>query len=273
MQYSFVFPGTADLHLMVDLASEAEAAGWDGLFYWDGIVKGAEPLDPWVVLSAIAMRTEQIRIGAVLVPLPWRPPWIVARATTTLDHLSNGRLILPIGLGAMSPHDVEAGRSIVGEPIDRRLRAELLDEGIDILNGLATGEPFSYQGKHYQINDVKLTAPVQRPRVPIWTVGAWGAPKSMNRAFRTDGWLPGGNVSAADLPAITAYLAEHRPTDRPFDVIWEGRTPGDDLNAAVEIVRPFEEAGVNWWVESMWEAPNGPDEIRRRIRQGPPRNR
>src|SRR5206468_388026 len=129
----------------------------------------------WVVLAAIAAATERVRLGAVLVPLPWRKPWLVARAAATLDQLSGGRAILPVGLGAIHPHEVEAGRTIVGEPVDRRERAELLDEGLEIVSGLASGQPFSYQGKHYRLTDVALPAPTQRPRVPIWVVGAWGS--------------------------------------------------------------------------------------------------
>src|SRR5690348_369319 len=113
MRYGFIIPrGTA--HEILTMAQEAEAAGWDGVFTWDGIyIEGtAEIYDPWVLLGAIAARTERIRIGAVLTPLSRRRPWKVARETVTVDRLSNGRLILPVGLGALD----DGGFGKVGEP-------------------------------------------------------------------------------------------------------------------------------------------------------------
>src|SRR3954447_4464462 len=99
MQYGFVLPG-GDIQTLIDLASEAETAGWDGVFYWDAI--SIEPAglmyDPWVTLAAIATHTKRVRIGAVLTPVSRRRPWKLARETVTLDHLSNGRLVLPVGL-------------------------------------------------------------------------------------------------------------------------------------------------------------------------------
>ncbi|HZC76599.1 MAG TPA: LLM class flavin-dependent oxidoreductase, partial [Ktedonobacterales bacterium] len=146
MQYGFVIP-RGDIHSIVGLAQDAEAAGWDGVFYWDGIcIPGAgEMHDPWVTLAAIALRTQRVRIGAMLTPIARRRPWKLARETVTVDHLSGGRLVLPVGLGALD----DLGFAGVGEPTDRKARAELLDEGLAILTGLWSGEPFSFTGKHY----------------------------------------------------------------------------------------------------------------------------
>jgi alkanesulfonate monooxygenase SsuD/methylene tetrahydromethanopterin reductase-like flavin-dependent oxidoreductase (luciferase family) len=110
----------------------------------------------------------------------------LARETIALHHLSGGRLVLPVGLGALD----DGGFAKVGEPIDRRVRARLLDESLGILTGLWSGEPFSYEGEHYRLEEMTfLPRPVQRPRVPIWVVGAWPSKKSMNRALRYDGLL------------------------------------------------------------------------------------
>lgn len=103
MRHGVVLPGGLDLETIVAAGVEAEAAGWDGVFYWDGVVPGQRGYDPWVALAAIAARTTRVALGAVLVPLPWRKPWLVARALGSLDQLSNGRAILPVGLGAPSP--------------------------------------------------------------------------------------------------------------------------------------------------------------------------
>jgi len=271
MRYGFIIP-KGDPLTVADLAREVEEAGWDGAFYWDGICVGAmDTYDPWVVMAAMAMRTERVRLGAMLTPPARRRPWKLARETMTLDHLSGGRLVLPVGLGATD----DGGFSKVGEPVDRKVRAELLDESLEILTGLWSGEPFSYEGKHYHLEEMTfLPPPVQRPRVPIWVVGAWPSKKSMNRALRYDGLLAyttRGEVTPEDIRAMKDYVEENRPETSPFDIVWEGETPGDDLERAASIVRPFAEAGATWWMESPWTSPNAPDDLRARIRQGPPR--
>jgi alkanesulfonate monooxygenase SsuD/methylene tetrahydromethanopterin reductase-like flavin-dependent oxidoreductase (luciferase family) len=270
MRYGFVIP-KGDPRAVAELAGEVEAAGWEGAFYWDGINIGhMETYDPWVVMAAMAMRTERVRIGAMLTPPARRRPWKLARETMTLDRLSGGRLVLPVGLGALD----DGGFSKVGEPTDRRVRAQLLDESLDILIGLWSGEPFSYEGEHYKLEEMTfLPRPVQSPRIPIWVVGAWPSEKSMNRALRYDGLLAyttRGEVTPEGIRAMKAYVEENRSRDTPFDIVWEGQTPGDDPGRAASIVRPFAEAGVTWWIESMWTPPNELDDLRARIRQGPP---
>ena len=276
MQYGFIIPG-GDLQTIVELARDAEAAGWDGVFYWDGIyIKDVGLMyDPWVVLAAIALRTEHVRIGAILTPLSRRRPWKVARETVTLDHLSNGRLVLPVGLGALD----DGGFAKVGEATDRKVRAELLDESLDILSGLWSGQPFSFDGKHYHVEEMTfLPPPLQTPRIPIWVVGAWPSMKSMRRVLRYDGLLPAklnadgsfADITPADIQAMKAYITEWRAQSTPFDIVMEGETPGDNHEQAAAIVRPYADAGATWWMESRWSATSS-DVVRTRIRQGPPR--
>src|SRR5438067_8325608 len=143
--------------------------------------------DPWVTLSAIAMRHERVRIGAMLTPPSRRRPWKLARETMSVDHLSHGRLIRPVGLGALD----DKGFAGVGEVTDRKTRAQLLDESLEILTGLWSGQPFSFHGQHYHIDEMTfLPPPVQSPRIPIWVAGAWPRPQSMQRVLRYDGLLP-----------------------------------------------------------------------------------
>ena len=277
MRYGFIVP-RGDVHAILELASEAESVGWDGFFYYDSVYyEWPGPMyDPWVLLAAVAMRTERVRLGAVLTPLSRRRPWKVARETVTLDHLSGGRLVLPVGLGAID----DGGFEKVGEVTDRKVRAELLDESLDIIMGLWSGQPFSYQGKHYQVGEMTFVPPpVQSPRISIWVVGAWPRQKSMRRAMRYDGLLPAkinpdgtpGDLTPDDVRAMKACVEEHRSQTTPFDIVWEGRTPGGDPERAAEMVRPWAEAGATWWMEAMWEAPNELDDMRVRVRQGPPR--
>ncbi|CAN5694523.1 LLM class flavin-dependent oxidoreductase [soil metagenome] len=271
MNYGFIVT-KGDPRTAADLASEAEAAGWDGVFYWDGISLGEmETYDPWVVMAAMAMTTVRVRLGAVITPPARRRSWKLARETMTLDHLSGGRLVLPVGLGAAD----DGGFSKVGEPTDKKVRAALLDESLEILTGLWSGEPFSHEGEHYRMEEMTfLPPPVQQPRIPIWTVAAWPSKKSMNRALRHDGLLAyttRGEVTPDDIQALKAYAEENRPPDTPFDIVVEGETPGEDLENAASLVTPFAEAGATWWIESPWTPPNEPEDLRARIRQGPPR--
>src|SRR2546430_7301161 len=96
--------------------------------------------------------------------------------------------------------------------------------------------------------------PVQSPRIPIWVVGAWPSMKSMQRVLRYDGLLPTkltspGNDNAMtpdDIRAMKAYIEAHRTLTTPFDIVWEGETPGDDREHAAQIIQPFIDAGITW---------------------------
>lgn len=275
MKYGFTIPSDG-IHTIVELAVEAEAAGWDAAFYWDGINIHDHPgYDPWVTMAAMAVRTERVRLGAMVSPLARRRPWKVARETVSLDLLSNGRLVLPVGLGALD----DGGFVKVGEPTDRKTRAELLDESLEILTGLWSGEPFHYDGKHYHLEEMTfLPKPVQSPRIPIWVVAAWPSERSMARAMRYDGLLPNvivdgkqQDITPDHIRAMASYVAERRALATPFDIVMEGETPGDDPARAAAIVRPFAEAGATWWNETRWSAMDDIELVRTRIRQGPPR--
>ncbi len=274
MRYGISIPnfGTwAEPRTLVGLARDAEAAGWDGFFLWDHILPeetGMPLADAWITLAAIAQATDRLRLGPLVTPLPRRRPWKVAREAVTLDHLSGGRLVLPVGLGAVETFGP------VGEVTDRTIRARMLDESLEILTGLWSGRSFGYEGEHYRLEEMTfLPRPVQRPRVPIWVVGAWPSGKSMRRALRYDGLLAyttRGEVTPEDIRAMKAYVEENRPQDASFDIVWEGETPGEDPERAASVVRPFAEAGITWWMEAPWSPPNEPDDLRARIRQGPP---
>jgi alkanesulfonate monooxygenase SsuD/methylene tetrahydromethanopterin reductase-like flavin-dependent oxidoreductase (luciferase family) len=275
MQFGVTLPFVAP-RVAAELAYEAEQAGWDGVLYWDAIAMAQDAsFDPWVVLAAMAMRTQRVRLGPMLTPVARRRPWKLAREVLTLDHLSEGRAILPVGLGALD----DGGFGKVGEPTDRKICAQKLDEGLAIIDGLWRGEPFSFQGQHFQVAEMTFVPkPVQQPRVPIWVVGAWPSERSLNRALRWDGILA-ARVAAAgeDAPltpeivrSIAAYATAHRQSTTPFDIIWEGTTSGDDAARAAEEIAPWQAAGLTWWLENVWQQPDGVEGIRRRIQQGPP---
>jgi len=277
MNYGFVLDG-GDISLLPEIAVEAEAAGWDGLFIADAMAMGSEKFpdfpwfDPWVVLAAMAMRTTRIRIGTMITPVSRRRPWKLARETVTVDHLSNGRLIFGVGLGAAED---DGGFYKVGEKMDLRVRAALLDEGLEIINGLWKGKPFSFSGEHYKVQKMSmLPLPVQKPRIPVWVVGVWPKEKSMKRTLQWDGIIPqkykatpADRATPSDILEIKNYVDRHRRKKSAFDIIAGGQTPGGKRKRALEIVQPFEEAGATWWLESVWASM---DKVRARIKQGPP---
>ncbi|MBK7896561.1 MAG: LLM class flavin-dependent oxidoreductase [Candidatus Promineifilaceae bacterium] len=273
MKYGFVIP-SGDARTVADLAQTAESANWDAIFVWEPVWG----IDAWVSLTAAAMVTERIRLGTMITPISRMRPWKLASETATLDNLSGGRVILGVGLGA-----VDTGFHAFGEVTDRQTRAELLDEGLDILTGLWRGQPFRYEGKHYQVAECDFLPPpppVQQPRIPIWMVGAWRWPKSMARVLRYDGLLP--NVLDAEknhqplTPAavadMAAFIQAEKPNE-PFELVVEGETPGDKPDEAAGVVRPFAQAGATWWLETRWQTDPQADVrqiVAERIAQGPP---
>jgi alkanesulfonate monooxygenase SsuD/methylene tetrahydromethanopterin reductase-like flavin-dependent oxidoreductase (luciferase family) len=265
----------ADSRLLAELAATAEEAGWDGFFVWDTIyAEGRQDVpvvDPWVTLAAVALRTQRIRIGAMLTPLARRRPWQVARQVATLDHLSCGCVGFGAGLGFQDIDFIP-----FGEDFDPKRRAERLDEGLAILEGLWTGEPFSFDGKHYHLDHAQLPPrPAQTPRVPIWTAVGWPHRKPLQRAARYDGvYVMAVNqetdqpLTPAETRDILAYIHTLRDDIQPLDVAVNGVTLGA-AERDVATVRPYAEAGATWWLE--YDATGRYKEYRERIRRGPPR--
>lgn len=274
MKYGFVLP-YGDARTAADLAQAAEAAGWDGFFVWESVWGW----DAWVMLAAAATRTERIRLGTMITPLSRMRPWKLASETVTLDHLSAGRVILSVGLGA-----VDTGFEAFGEVTDRKTRAELLDEGLDILAGLWHGQPFNYAGKHYRLKETRFyppPPPIQQPRIPIWVVGAWPRMKSMRRVLRYDGLLPNVmddnhqhiQMTPDHVRDMKIFVDANRSTVTPFDIVVEGKTPDDDREQAARVIKPWIDAGATWWLEAMWDVLDQVDRLTpalTRIRQGPP---
>ncbi|MEX0781906.1 MAG: LLM class flavin-dependent oxidoreductase [Dehalococcoidia bacterium] len=276
MKYGFVMP-FGDPKLTVEVAKEVEAAGWDGFFVWEAVWG----IDAWASLAAVSMVTERIRLGTMLTPIARMRPWDLAGKTTTVDNLSNGRVILGVGLGAP-----DTGYADFGEETDIRKRAELTDEGLDILTGLWRGQPFGYEGLHYKVSPTEFTPPpppVQQPRIPIWMVGVWPRMKSMRRVLKYDGLIHQGD--AKSLPEARKWIEEHRAlTPRPplpggegeFDYVCEGVTPADAPAQQRAVLEPWVEAGATWYNESMWELPRTAESVPAllaRVRSGPPRVR
>ena len=144
MQYALNLPNGgnwSDPRTLAELAQLAEESGWDGVFLEDYIVwqsqQNVPTYDPWIALAAMAMQTKRVRLGTNVTPLARRRPWKVAREAVTLDHLSNGRFILGVGLGDTG-ESVGSDISFTNfrEVTDAKQRAQMLDEALDVIVGL-----------------------------------------------------------------------------------------------------------------------------------------
>ena len=263
----------ADPEAQLALSTAAEGAGWDGYFLWDHILYPEDwpVLDPWVALSAIAARTNRLVLGLLVAGLARALPWEVAKRAASLDRLSGGRLILGAGLGSR-PEEFTA----FGQPADPRGRAERLDEALEVIDGLWSGAPYSFQGKHFTIASPPMhPVPLQRPRIPIWVGGRWPNRPPFRRAARWDGVVPthasygkGKTMPPDDLRELVAFVQRQRGGDRSFDVALEGRTP--EGAEGWRVVEPYRAAGLTWWIEALGWWRGDVSTALGRVRSGPP---
>lgn len=278
-----LFGDYANARVLASLARDAETAGWEGFFLWDHVFTDWPDrlVDPWVALTAIALNTEHIRLGTLVTPIPRRRPWKLARETVSVDHLSNGRLTLGVGLGV----NIEEF-DYLGEPSDLKVRAAMLDEGLEILTGLWQGKPFSYTGQHYRVKEALfMPVPVQQPRIPIWVAGSWPNKAPFRRAARWDGVYPlnrdafSNDLSPEQFMDIGSYIRKYRPESLPFDLVLKRNKLPKERGEDRADVAAYEKAGVTWWVEGVspwrfgWEGEgNWPlAAMHDRILMGPPK--
>ncbi|GAA2093683.1 LLM class F420-dependent oxidoreductase [Microlunatus panaciterrae] len=257
----------ADPRRVVELALVAEHAGWEGLFVWDhlGFVWGAPAADPWVTLAAVAQATSRLTIGTAVTPLARRRPQVVAQSVSSLDLLSGGRVVFGAGLGG-----VPAEFSAFGDVDDARVRAERLDESLEVVAALWSGERVDHHGRHLTVDGVTLApVPVQRPRVPIW-IGGESAP-ARRRARRWDGWIVGGDDTEGRMTVTPEQMATRihglRPPTEAYDVALTGVSQEGDTDLA----RRYADAGVTWWLESIHGLRGSPAQLLERIGAGPPK--
>lgn len=258
--YLPLFGGLADPHAMLEIGQAAEEHGWDGLFVWDHVLSPVPEewaiADPWIVLAAVAGATKRIRLGPMVTPLPRRRVIKLARESVTLDHLSDGRLILGLGLGTDDGREFSG----FGEPADPVRRGQLLDEGAAVLTRLWSGEVVQHRGL-LSVEGVRITpAPVQRPRIPVWfgTAGVRRGP--VKRAARYDGIFP-IDVDAEQLSRIRDLVAAERGGLDGFDIAVVAH-PGVEAGA-------MRDAGATWAMHAFWPG-HRPDQVLRLINRGKP---
>lgn len=287
MRFSINIPNFgdfADPRTVAQVAVAAEAAGWDGLFVWDHVVhsrqaRRGQPFgDPWILLTAAALATSRVRLGALVTPVPRRRPENLARQVATLDALTGGRMIFGAGLGG--PIEDEYGG--FGDTTDPVVLAGRLDEGLELLRRYWSGAAVSHDGPHYRVHDVALQpATVQQPHPPVWIGGFWPRRAPMRRAARWDGAVPlFDSARHGEIPAITevralvGYIRERRGErcSEPFEIVLGGRTPGDPADAGA-LIEPLVRAGATWWDERQHQGSAelcDAGAVLRRIDHGPP---
>ncbi len=276
------FGDFADARAVAEVATEAEAAGWDGLFVWDHVVhdkrrRAGQPFgDPWMLLTAAALATSRLRLGTLVTPVARRRPEQLARQVATLDALSGGRVVFGAGLGG----PIEDEFADFGDTADPVVLAERLDEGLDLLTRYWSGRTVDHEGQHYRVRSTALLPPtVQQPRPPVWIAGYWPTRRPMRRAARWDGAVPlfasarhGQAPTPGEVGELAAFLAHERGehAGEPFDLVVGGAS---EPRTAADLIGPLQEAGATWWDER--EVQTTPDHHRlepvlRRVAAGPP---
>jgi alkanesulfonate monooxygenase SsuD/methylene tetrahydromethanopterin reductase-like flavin-dependent oxidoreductase (luciferase family) len=253
------FDDLADPDHLIDLAVEAERAGWDGFFLWDHLLYSEpvrEILDPYVCLGAIAHATSSMKLGTMVTPLIRRRPQVVARQAVTLDHLSHGRLVLGVGIGDNGGPGGEL--SAFGENLDARDRGRQLDEGLGVLTGLLSGERVHHQGEFYRAMDVSFSPTAfNHESIPIWIATRWPHRKPIRRAAHYQGIVVIELTAPSDVVALRDQLLER------FDVVVLGRD-GDDP-------QDWADAGATWLMTRLGPYRLDLEEARAVVAAGPRR--
>lgn len=240
---------------LAELARVVEHSGWDALFLEDYLVyqgDASQPTyDPWICLAAMATATSRITIGTTVTPLPRRHPWKVAAEAVALDHLSGGRFILGAGIG--DPGDP----FLPAQP--PKVLAEMLDEGLELIDQLWSGQPVTFEGKHYQLDGVQLTARPLR-KIPIWIGGDLLVPAVRRRILRWDG--------SCAYKGRTDASQQITPDDVRGLLAERGQTAGFDVKVSGGDPAAFAAAGATWW--GRWIPPLDAEETLMIVRSGPP---
>jgi probable F420-dependent oxidoreductase len=239
---------------ITEMARAAEAASLDAVAVTDHPAPparwvaggGHHSVDPFVALSFAAAATTRLRVLTQVVVLPYRNPFLLAKAAASLDALSGGRLILGGAAGYLKPEFAALGADFDG-------RNEASDEAIDVLRAVWRGEPVDVAGRHFHAKGTaQLPRPAQPNGPPIWIGG--NTRRAIRRAVeRGDGWMP--FPAPAQFAGWTlAYAREHvaavgRTT--PLDVClvpfgFERGAKCDDFAGLVDLVPTYAELGVTW---------------------------
>lgn len=281
LRYGIFMPPFAELaepSRVVALAQSAEGAGWDGFFLWDHIlaIPGMPVADPWITMAAVAQATKSMRLGMLVTPLARRRPWVVARQAVTLDRLSQGRLVVGVGLGDDGWREFS---SFGSEPVERAERATVLDDSLELLRRFWSGEAVRWKGEHFSVDSTPfLPKPVQAP-LPIWVACRWPHRRPLARAARHQGCFPlldqgGWEIPVfpdpADISTVRSELIA-LGASADIDIVCRGVSGLVESRPRSHGFAALEAAGMTWWLESFGPGEPPPEIVEETVRQGPSR--
>ena len=194
MRFGITFSNTQralveKLSLLTDIVIEAEELGYDSFLTTDHYMLpwNNETLETWVYLSYLAGKVSNIRLGTCVTPVPFRPPSLLAKTISTLDLVSNGRVIVGVGLG-WYPDEFEAYSSWYPDPV----RFERTREALELMIKLWEEDKVNFEGKYYRAKDAVLQPkPAQKPHPQLW-FGGKGKKMLKLTAEMGNGWITMG---------------------------------------------------------------------------------
>ena len=187
VQFGVHFPaGQQRQDPLADYVRRVDELGYDSIWLIENVGSGSPGLECLTTLGFLAASSQRLRFGTSVLLLPLRNPVLIAQAAATLDVLSNGRLILGVGVGASSHHEMLGS--------DARHRGPRCEETLELMRKLWTQTGVTYAGEHARVDNYTLgPRPVQKPHPPVWIGGHSEA--TIRRAARhADGFIPVGNT-------------------------------------------------------------------------------
>jgi alkanesulfonate monooxygenase SsuD/methylene tetrahydromethanopterin reductase-like flavin-dependent oxidoreductase (luciferase family) len=262
-----------NVRTQLELALAAEAAGWDGFFLWDHVNFPGMGVhaDPWITLGVIASQTDRLILGTAVTPVARRRPVKLAREILTLDALSSGRFVFGAGNGIF-PDEFEK----LGDEGDLRVRAQKLEEGLELMQALWTDEDVAFAGRHYAVDTRGFGRPYAGRRIPIWIGATWPRRKPVARAASYDGIIPildpfTEHISPKQVRELRSFIAELRDSDEAFDIVIPQMGGTGDVDADGARMQEFADAGATWVLDAGFPGSEPLEDLIARVRRGPPR--
>lgn len=186
------------------IVDACERIGWDSLWFSERVA--GDLLDPLAAMGAAVGRTRKLKFGTSVLVLPGRNPVLLAKHLASLDVLSGGRIVAVFGLGSPVPAEHE----LFG--VDRRQRAAMTDEAVELIVRLWTSDDVTFEGRFYSVHGASVgPKPVQEPHIDVWFGGHSDA--ACRRVGRLGtGWLPSFIAASeykAKIDLINRTAAEH----------------------------------------------------------------